>query len=289
MPGIQLKDVLDSWEPPDSRSVGIITDIYYSNYLITPELSSTIQPCELMWRCIEKSHTMYGAHHSAFFGWIQEQSWCNRPRISCEAHVREQQFLDYEIKRHGNIQRHRKEGNVKVNLMSAIRPGLAKIIVNVSIWTYFDSHETDLEIAANAHWIDYTDPCPSKRVHWQSTHQSINCGTENYSCGDTMGLNSGVAWANLPITRIHPGVISEVIIQWLPATLYHTGRMNQHEGHYGWIKAIPILHTVNVKMVYGFSALYCCSVHCHVRSYGLHHRWFSYAEHSFGGILILRR
>jgi hypothetical protein len=48
--------------------------------------------------------------------------------ISCEAHKRDQQFGENESIDIGKSQRHQKEGNARLNKVSAIRPDLAKII-----------------------------------------------------------------------------------------------------------------------------------------------------------------
>jgi hypothetical protein len=48
-------------------------------------------------------------------------------------------------------------------MVSAIRPGLVKIIEKVRISWYFQSPETDLHIAQNACCIDYTDTWSLKR------------------------------------------------------------------------------------------------------------------------------
>jgi len=49
--------------------------------------------------------------------------------------------------------------------VSAMRPGLAKIIEKVRISGYFESPETDFHIAENACGIDYGDTWSSKRGH----------------------------------------------------------------------------------------------------------------------------
>jgi len=76
---------------------------------------------------------------------------------SLEASEREHQFGQNESRDIGKSQRLRKEGNARINTVSAMRPGLAKIIVKVRISTYFESPETDLHIAENACCIDYAD------------------------------------------------------------------------------------------------------------------------------------
>jgi len=50
-----------------------------------------------------------------------------------EAHERYQQFGENESTDIGKSQRHRKEGNARINKVSAMRPGLAKIIEKVRI------------------------------------------------------------------------------------------------------------------------------------------------------------
>jgi len=57
----------------------------------------------------------------------------------------------------GKSQRLRKEGNARINNMSAMSPGLAKIIEKVCISRYFESPETDSHIAENACCIDYAE------------------------------------------------------------------------------------------------------------------------------------
>jgi len=84
---------------------------------------------------------------------------------SWEAHERDQQFGENESTDIGKSQRLRKEGNARINKVSAMRPGLAKIIDKVRISTYYESAETDLHIAGNACCIDYADTWTSKRVY----------------------------------------------------------------------------------------------------------------------------
>ena len=61
-----------------------------------------------------------------------------------------------------NSQRLRNEGNVRINKVSTMRPGLAKIFEKVCISTYFESAETDLYIGENDCCIDYPDTWSSK-------------------------------------------------------------------------------------------------------------------------------
>ena len=84
---------------------------------------------------------------------------------SWEAHEHDQQFGENETIDIGKSQRLQKEGNARINKVSAMRPGLAKIIEKVRITTYFESPETELHIAENVCCIDYTDTWLSKQLH----------------------------------------------------------------------------------------------------------------------------
>jgi len=84
---------------------------------------------------------------------------------SWEAHERNQQFAENESTHIGKSQRLRKEGNARINKVSSMKPGLAKIIVKVRISRYSENSETDHHIAANASCVDYVDTWSSKRVY----------------------------------------------------------------------------------------------------------------------------
>jgi hypothetical protein len=84
---------------------------------------------------------------------------------SWEAYERDQQFGENEGTDIGKSQRLRKEGNARINMVSAMRPNLAKIIEKVRISTHFESAETELHIAGTAGCIDYPESWSSKRVH----------------------------------------------------------------------------------------------------------------------------
>jgi len=121
-------------------------------------------------------------------------------------------------------QRLRKEGNVRINTMSAMRPGLAKIIMKVRISRHFTRPETDLHRAENACCIDYADTRWSKRVHCQSKRKSTDHSTTYYGCENIVEYDTGVAWEILPSKRIHTWVSQDSNIPWLPATIHHTGK-----------------------------------------------------------------
>jgi len=117
---------------------------------------------------IEELHTLHGARHTAGFRCIHEKSRCEGRAKSWEAHQHDQQFRENESMDTGKRQRLRKEGNARINKVSAMRPGLAKISEKVHISWYFDCPEADLHIAENACCINYANTWSPKRVHWLS-------------------------------------------------------------------------------------------------------------------------
>jgi len=84
---------------------------------------------------------------------------------SWKAHERDQQFGEIKSTDIRKSQRLRKEGNARINKVSAMGPGLPKIIEKERISTYFESAETDLHRVENDCCIDYADTWSSKRVH----------------------------------------------------------------------------------------------------------------------------
>jgi len=84
---------------------------------------------------------------------------------SGEAPERDQQCGENESSHIGKIQRLRKESNARINRVSALMPGWAKIIENVCISRLFENSETDHHINANASWVDYVDTRLSKQVY----------------------------------------------------------------------------------------------------------------------------
>jgi len=60
-------------------------------------------------------------------------------------------------------------------------------------------------------------------------------------------FESGVAWAILPITRIHSWVAEESQIQLLPVTLHNRGWMDNRQVCHERFKAIPKLDSLDVE------------------------------------------
>jgi len=113
-----------------------------------------------------------GAFMSSLGGRDRNKSW--------EAHERNQQFGENESKDIGQSQRLRKESNATINKVSAMRPGLPKIIEKIHISRYIESPETDHHIAENAWRIDYTDTWSLKQVQWLPNSQSTHRCTIDY-------------------------------------------------------------------------------------------------------------
>jgi len=187
---------------------------------------------------------------------------------SWDAHERDQQFGENESINIGKCQGLRKEGNPRINKVSAMKPGLAKIIDKVRNSWYFESPEIDLHIAGNACSIDYADTWSSKQVHWLPKNQSLHRGTTDYGCEDTLELNTGVAGARLPITGIHMRVAPLSKIHWIPVTFHDSRSMDHCEVCHGSIDAISILQPLDVEDAYRHIASHHHSVQRHVWSHG---------------------
>jgi hypothetical protein len=125
--------VLDHFELTDSRLLGITTDNASSNYSMTRELQSTLKASGIQWPAV-RNHISYMVHIiqlalGAFMSSLGVKGRTN----SWQAHEGDQQFAENESTDIGQSQRHRKKGNGRINKVSAMRPGLAKIIGKVRI------------------------------------------------------------------------------------------------------------------------------------------------------------
>jgi len=206
---------------------------------------------------------------------------------SWEAHEGDQLFGENESTGIGKSQWLWKEGNAGINKVLAMRPGLAKIIDKVHISRHCEWPETNIHKAENACVIDYADSWSSKRVNWLLKSQSTNCSTTCYGCENTVELDSGVASASQPISRIHPRVASTFKIQHIAATAHNTGWIAHGQVHHECFEAIPVLDPVDVKKVYGCYTSYHHYLQWHVRSHGWCYVSFGYEEDTMEGWLIL--
>jgi len=187
---------------------------------------------------------------------------------SWEALEHDQQFGENECIDIGKSQRLQKEGNARINKVSAMRPGLAKMIEKVHVSWDFESPETDLHIAENAWGINYADTWSPKRVHSLSKSLTPHCSTSDYGCEDTLELYSGVARAHLPIMWIHTQVAWKPKIRRIPATIHNSGWMDNCQVCHGSIEAILILDPLDVNEAYSHIASHYHSIQWHVRSHG---------------------
>jgi len=235
---------------------------------MTRELQSTLEASGIEWLAL-RNHIPCMAHviQLALGAFMSSRGVKGRTK-SWEAHEHHQQFGENERIDIGKSERLRIEGNARINKVSAMRPGLAKIIEKVRISWDFESPETDLHIAENACYIDYADTWSPKRVHWLSKSQSPDCSTSNYGCEDTLELYSGVAQAGLPITGIHTRVASKPKIRWIPATIHNSGWMDDCQVCHCSIEAISILDPLDVDEAFSHIASSYHSVRWHVRSHG---------------------
>jgi len=244
------------------------TDNASSHYSITSEPQSTLQATAIEWPAL-RNHIPCIAHliELAIYAFISSLR-VKRCTKSWEAYERDQQCGENECIVIGMSQRLRKEGNARINKMSAMRPGLGKIIEKGRISWYFESSETDFHIEENATWIDYADTWSSKRVHWLSKSKIPHCGTTDHGHDDTLEFDFGVAWLSLPIIRVHPSLAPSSKPQWLLATLHNTEWMYHCEVSHGSFEAVLILDPVDVEVAHGYIASRHHSQQRHVWSDG---------------------
>jgi len=259
-----------------------------SNYSMTHELQSTLEATGIGWPAL-RNHIPCMAHVIQLSLDVFMSSLGVKGRTkSWETHERDQQFGDNESTDIGKSQRLRKKGNARINKVSAMRPGWAKIIHKVRISWYFESPEADHREAENACWINYANTWSPKRVYWLSKSHNPHCSTSDYGCEDWLELFPGVARARLPLTGIHPRVASEPKIRWILATIHNSGWMDDSEIFHGSIEAISILDPLEVEAAYSLIASCYYSVQWHVGSHGWGDASFGQEEDSMEGILVLR-
>ena len=134
-----LKEVLHHFELTEGCLLGITTNNACSNYSMIRKLQTPLEACGIEWPAL-RNHIPCMAHViqlalGAFMSTLDEKGRTK----SWEAHERDQQFRQNESTAIGNSQRLRKEANARINKVSAVRLGLAKIIETVRISTYFES------------------------------------------------------------------------------------------------------------------------------------------------------
>jgi len=141
-----------------------MTDNASSNYSMTWELQSTLAASRLELPTMQ-NHIPCRAHVIQLgLDAFRSSFGVKGSSKSLEAHERDQQSGENESTDIRKSQRLRKKGNARINQVSAMKPGLAKID-KVRICRIFASTETVLCIAANACGIDYADTWSSKGDH----------------------------------------------------------------------------------------------------------------------------
>jgi hypothetical protein len=125
--------VFDHVEPTDSHLLCIMTDNAFLNYTMTHKLQSTLEASGIEWLAF-RNHIPRMAHViklalGAFMSSVGLKG-CTK---SWEAHEHDQQFGENDRIDIAKSQRLRKEGNARINKVSAMRPGVAKIIEKVHI------------------------------------------------------------------------------------------------------------------------------------------------------------
>jgi len=255
---------------------------------MTLELQSTLEASGIEWPAL-RNHIPCMARVTRqalapFMSSLSVTGWTK----SWEAHERDQQFGENESIDIGKSQRLRKEGNARINKVSAMKPGLAKIIEKVRISWYFESPEADHHIAENACCINYSDTWLPKWVHWLSKSQSTHCSTSYYGCEETLELYTGVAGARLPLTGIHPRVASKPKIRSISAIIHNSGWNEECQVCHWSVEAISILHPLDVEEAYSHIVSRYHSVQRHVRSHGWHDAGFGQEVDSMEGRLLLR-
>jgi len=172
---------------------------------MTRELQSTLEASGIEWPTL-RNHIPCMAHVIQLaLGALMSSLGVKGRTKSWEAHERNQQFGENESIHVGKSQRVQKEGNARINKVSAMKPGLRKIIEKVRISWYFESPEADVHIAENAWYIDYGNTWSPKRVYSLSKSQSPHCSTSDYGCEDTVELYTGVSRAPTVYGNSHAG------------------------------------------------------------------------------------
>jgi hypothetical protein len=125
--------MLDRFDLTDGRWLGIKTDNASSNYSVTCELQSPLEASGIEWPAL-RNHIPCMAHVIQLaLGAFMSSLGVKGHTKSWEAHECDQQFSKNESIDIGKSQRLRKEGNARINKVSAMKPGLAKIIEKVRI------------------------------------------------------------------------------------------------------------------------------------------------------------
>ena len=117
----------------DSHLLGITTDDACSNYSITRELQSTLEASAIPWPALRNCIPCMAHIIQRTFGAFMSSLGVQGHNKSWAVHEHDQQFGNNQSTDNGKSQRLRNEGNATINKVSAMKPGLAKIIEIVPI------------------------------------------------------------------------------------------------------------------------------------------------------------
>jgi len=173
---------------------------------MTCELRSTVDASGIVWPAM-RNHIPCMAHAIQLaLGAVLSSLRVTGRTTWWEAHDSNQQFGEKESTDIGMSQTLRKEGKARINKVSAMRPGLAKIIEKVCISWPCERPDTDIHITEIACCINFNDTWSLEQVHWLSKSQCPTPSTTYYGCENTVEFDTEVASVSLPIMRIHPQV-----------------------------------------------------------------------------------
>jgi hypothetical protein len=128
-----LKGVLDHFELTDGCLLDVTTDNASSNYSMTPELQSTVEASAIEWPALRNHIPCTARVIQLALGAFMSSLGVKGRTKSWKAHEHAHQFGENESIDIGKSQRLQKEGNARINKVSAMRPGLAKITKKVRI------------------------------------------------------------------------------------------------------------------------------------------------------------
>jgi len=255
---VHLKDLLDHVKLTDGHVVGIMPVNAFSNYLMAHEPQLTLGAFGIhspwFWNLIPSMEHVIQPAQGAFMTSLGVKR-CTK---SWEAWAQSPIWREWKC-RHWEESKTLKRGQCKNQSGVGHETRFSKDNWESMYFKIFWKSWNDLDIAESACSIDYADTWLTKRVHWLSKTNSLHRSTTNFVCEDIMELDTGVAWASLPISEIQPQVTAKSKLQWLLATLHNTGWMNHCQVHHGSFESFPILNPVDVNEAYGDIASRCHS------------------------------
>jgi hypothetical protein len=128
-----MKELLECSERINGHFLGITMDKASSISSMTHELQSTLEVSGIKWPALRNHIPCMANVIQLSLGVLMSSLSVKGHTMSWEAHEWAQQFGEKESIDIGKSQRLGKEGNARINEVSAMRPGLAKIIEKVCI------------------------------------------------------------------------------------------------------------------------------------------------------------